>query len=46
MEILNKELSNELGKGFSRSNLQNMRNLYLCYLNCQTLSGELSWLNY
>lgn len=46
LKILSKELSNELGKGFSRSNLQNMRNLYLCYPNCQTLSGELSWSHY
>lgn len=27
------------GKGFSRSNLQNMRLFYLAYPKCQTLSG-------
>lgn len=46
LKILSKELTNELGKGFSRSNLQNMRNLYLCYPNCQTLSSEISWSHY
>ena len=28
---LSKELTIELGKGFSRSNIYNMRQLYLCY---------------
>lgn len=46
LKILSKELTNEFGKGFSRSNLQNMRKLYLLYPNCQTLSGELSWSHY
>jgi predicted nuclease of restriction endonuclease-like (RecB) superfamily len=36
----------ELGPGFSRSNLQNMRNFYLEYPICQTLSGKLSWSHY
>lgn len=38
-----KELTKEFGKGFSRSNLQNMCALYLAYLICQTVSGKLSW---
>ena len=38
---LSKVLTKELGKGFSRSNLQNMRLLYLNYPICQTLSGKL-----
>ncbi|MDR3307162.1 MAG: DUF1016 N-terminal domain-containing protein [Endomicrobium sp.] len=38
-----KELSREIGKGFFRSNLQNMRKLYVSYPICQTLSGKLSW---
>ena len=46
LKIISKELANELGKGFTRSNLQNIGNLYLCYPNCQTLSGELSWSHY
>lgn len=41
-----KVLTKELGKGFSRSNLQNMRLLYLTYEKCQTLSGKLSWSHY
>lgn len=40
---LSKELSLVLGKGFSRSNLFNMRKLYLQYPDVQTLSGQLSW---
>ena len=43
---LSKELTKELGKGFSRSNIYNMRQLYLCYPNFQTLSGKLSWSHY
>ena len=40
---LSKILTQELGKGFSRSNLFNMRKLYVVYPNVQTLSGQLSW---
>ncbi len=40
---ISKELTKELGKGFSRANLQNMRTLYLKYPICQTLSSKLSW---
>ena len=43
---LSRSLTKELGKGFSRSNLQNMRALYLAYPKCQTLSGKLSWSHY
>ena len=35
------ELTNTFGKGFSRSDLQNMRQLYLADEKCQTLSGKL-----
>ena len=38
-----KRLTLQLGKGYSRSNLQNMRRLYLYYPKCQTVSGKLSW---
>ncbi|HEY4534125.1 MAG TPA: DUF1016 N-terminal domain-containing protein [Fusobacterium sp.] len=41
-----KKFIKEYGKGFSRSNLQNMRNFYLSYPICQTLSGKLSWPHY
>ncbi len=40
---LSKQLTEELGKGFSRSNLFNMRKLYQTYPNVQTVSGHLSW---
>jgi predicted nuclease of restriction endonuclease-like (RecB) superfamily len=43
---LSKRLTRDLGKGFSRSNLQNMRNFYVAYPNRQTLSGNLSWSHY
>ncbi|MGF3076199.1 PDDEXK nuclease domain-containing protein [Facklamia sp. P12955] len=43
---LSKNLSKEFGRGFSRSNLQNMRNFYLAYPKSQTLSGKLSWSHY
>lgn len=39
-------LTKEFGKGFSRSNLQNMRAFYLAYGKCQTPSGKLSWSHY
>jgi predicted nuclease of restriction endonuclease-like (RecB) superfamily len=40
---LSKMLTTEIGKGFSRANLFNMRKFYLEYPNVQTLSGHLSW---
>lgn len=43
---LSKRLTKELGRGFSRSNLQNMRLFYLQYPICQTVSGKLSWSHY
>ena len=42
---LSKALTKELGRG-ARSNLQNMRLLYLNYPICQTVSGKLSWSHY
>lgn len=46
LKQLSKVLTKEFGKGFSRSNLQNMRAFYLSYPNYQTLSGKLSWSHY
>ena len=46
LKELAKELTREFGKGFSRSNLQNMRAFYLAYEKCQTVSGKLSWSHY
>ena len=43
---ISKRLTRELGRGFSRSNLQNMRSLYITYPICHTLSGKLSWSHY
>ena len=46
LKQLSRTLTKEFGKGFSRSNLQNMRSLYLTYPKYQTLSGKLSWSHY
>jgi predicted nuclease of restriction endonuclease-like (RecB) superfamily len=43
LKDLSKNLTAEFGKGFSRSNLQNMRNFYLVYSNMPDVSGILSW---
>lgn len=43
---LSKVLTNEFGKGFSRSNLSNMCQLYLTHNRVQTVSGQLSWSHY
>lgn len=43
---LSKSLTQELGKGFSVSNLFNMRSFYLAYQKFQTVSGKLSWSHY
>ena len=43
MKSLSKLLTSKLGKGYSLSNLHNMRRLYLYYPIFQTVSGKLSW---
>ncbi|MBP5217184.1 MAG: hypothetical protein J6038_05055 [Bacilli bacterium] len=43
---LSRELGYIYGRGFSRSNLQSMRLLYLKYEKCQTLSGNFNWSHY
>ncbi|RRD91863.1 DUF1016 domain-containing protein [Clostridiales bacterium COT073_COT-073] len=43
---LSKKLTKEYGKGFSKSNLFNMRNFYLSFPIFQTVSGKLSWSHY
>lgn len=40
---VSQQLTNEIGKGFSRSNLFNMRKFYTEYKNVQSLTGHLSW---
>lgn len=39
---LSKALTKELGRGFSRSNIYNMRQFYLSYPIFQTVSGKLN----
>jgi len=46
MQGLSKKLTEGMGRGFSLSNLFNMRNLYLSYPIFQTVSGKLSWSHY
>ena len=46
LKTLSRALTEEYAKGFSRSNLYNMRLLYLTHQNVQTLSGKLSWSHY
>lgn len=46
LKQLSKELTEEFGRGFSRSNLQNMRAFYLTYEKCQSVTGKLSWTHY
>ncbi len=46
LKRLSIDLKTNYGKGFSRSNLQYMRLLYLKYPKRQTLSGKLSWSHY
>ena len=41
-----KVLTKEFGKGFSHSNLQNMRAFYLTYEKCQSVTGKLTWTHY
>ncbi len=43
---LSNQLSKELGSGFSRANLFNMRKFFIEYQNVQTLSGQISWSHY
>ncbi len=41
-----KRLTHEVGKGYSVSNLKNMRKFYTIFLKSQSLSGFLSWSHY
>lgn len=41
-----KALTKELGRGFSQSNVYNMRLFYLTHPKFQTVSGKLSWSHY
>ncbi len=46
LDKLSKDLTLTYGKGFSRSNLFQIRNLYLKFPKIQTLSGQLTWSHY
>ena len=46
LKQLSKELTKEFGKGFSVSNLYNMRLFYMHHQKFQTGSGKLSWSHY
>ena len=46
LQILSKELTKEVGKGFSVSNIQFMRRFYQTYQIQQTVSVKLSWSHY
>ena len=46
LQLLSKELTKELGKGFSRANLYNMRLFYLTYKKFQSVTGKLTWTHY
>ena len=45
-ERLSKDLTQQYNKGFNRSNLANIRKLYIIYPIFQTVSGKLSWSHY
>lgn len=46
LERLSKDLCLLYGRGFSRSNLNHMRQFYSCYPICEKLSHKLSWSHY
>lgn len=46
LKRLSRDLRLKYGRGFSRSNLQYMRLVYIKYPKCQTVSGKLSWSHY
>lgn len=46
MRQLSRALTKEFGKGFSLSNVYNMRQFYLDYPKFQSLTGKLTWTHY
>ena len=46
LEKLSEKLTNEFGKGFSKRNLERMRNFYICFPIATTVSSQLSWSHY
>lgn len=46
MKELSKQMTQDFGKGFTVSNLKNMRQFYLTFPNGYALHSELSWTHY
>ena len=46
LQELSKQLTHDFGKGFTASNLRNMRQFYLTFPNCYALRSNLSWTHY
>lgn len=46
LDRLSRDLTTRYGKGFSRSNIAQIRQFYLSFPIVQTLSGQLSWSHY
>ena len=46
LETISSELTKEFGKGFDTSMIRRMRQFFLTYKNCATLSHKLSWSHY
>lgn len=46
IQELSKQLTRDFGKGFTASNLRNMRQFYLTFPNCYALRSTLSWTHY
>lgn len=46
LQELSKQLTRDFGKGFTASNLRNMRQFYLTFPNCYALRSNLSWTHY
>lgn len=46
LDKLSKDLSQSYGKGFSRSNIFQIRLFYIKFQNVQTVSGQLTWSHY
>lgn len=46
LKNLSRDLTDRYGNGFSRSNINQMRNLYVATPICATLSHKLGWSHY
>ncbi len=46
LQELSKQMTKDFGKGFTVTNLKNMRQFYLIFPNSYALRSELSWMHY